>query len=100
SGVVAGKNNGATGEPLEPTHINASATSSSVWYTWTPTQSGTAVFDPAANFGINLAVYTGNALGALTRLSAASSSRVTFAALAGTTYNIAVGGNTASDRGN
>ena len=101
SGQVTGHNNGATGEPAEPTHYFAAATASSVWYRWTPTQSGTAVLDySATGFYPVLAVYTGSSLATLTRVAQSYSSRMSFAATAGTTYYLAIGSSVASSRGN
>jgi hypothetical protein len=67
------------------------ATDSSIWYRWTPAESGTAVFDFAANFPAVSSVYNGSTVGNLSRIAQAGGSRLTFFAIAGSTYHIAVG---------
>ena len=68
-----------------------------VWFTYTPTVSGTAVVDTCtSDFDTKLAVYSG-ACGALTSLgcnddSCDLQSRVSFACTAGTTYHVCAGG--------
>lgn len=70
----------------------------SVWFRWTPTQSGFARFDTTgAVFDTTLGVYTGTSVDALTELdknddSYGRQSRVDFDAVSGTDYFIAVGG--------
>lgn len=72
----------------------------SVWYSWTAPAPGPVTIDTCtAAIDSILAVYTGSALNALTRvvddnnacLPGSFGSRVTFTAVAGTTYRIAVG---------
>ena len=97
SGTVTGTNAEATRETSEPVH-NGQTTSTSVWYRWTPTQSGSAFFQTyGSSFYTVLAVYTGSAINALVPVassgnSANAQSRVTFAVTAGTEYKIAVDG--------
>ncbi|MEY2878452.1 MAG: hypothetical protein RLZZ15_832, partial [Verrucomicrobiota bacterium] len=92
SGQTTGTNNGATGEPGEPTHGVAAATASSVWYKWTPTESGTAVFSISSAFTPSIAVWTGTGLTNLSRVAQTASTRLSFRAQAGTTYYLALGG--------
>ena len=108
SATVTGSNEGATEETGEPDHAG-NAGGKSVWYKWTPQTSGTATIDTAGSVKSDgsildtlLGVYTihpvhstltevesnddeDNANGVLT-------SKVEFAATAGTTYQIAVDG--------
>ena len=100
-GVALGTVIGATGETGEPTHVSTDGTASSVWYRWTPTASGIARVDTIGSpFDSVLAVYSGSALSALTKLgedddggdpAGGGPSLVTFPVTAGTTYAIAVG---------
>lgn len=99
TGQVSGITNGATGELDEPTHSNPAATASSVWYRWTPAESGTVIIDSTSSTGVFMAGYTGASLDRLSRV-AIGTNRLTFAATAGTTYNIAVGSTSATQRGN
>jgi type VII secretion-associated serine protease mycosin len=98
SGSASGTTVGATREPGEPYHY-ASTGSTSIWYRWTPSASGTAVFDTiGSNFDTVLAAYSGSSLTSLTRLASdddgagSRASRVSFPVTAGTTYHIAVDG--------
>ncbi len=88
----------ATLEGSEPNH-DGLATTTSVWWTWTPAISQTITMDTfGSNFDTVLAVYTGAAVGALVPIAANDDagtemqSSVTFAATAGVTYRIAVAG--------
>ena len=102
----------ATKEPGEPSHAGNTG-GASLWYSWTAPFTGSVniVTGSSANlfysdFNTLLAVYTGNAVNALTLVAAnddvnpANSppniknllSSVTFQAIAGTTYQIAVDG--------
>ncbi|BET65195.1 hypothetical protein ASA1KI_01130 [Opitutales bacterium ASA1] len=96
---------GATRQTGEPNHAGVSATGGTLWWRWSPAQSGPATFSTAESFKADfstldtvLAVYTGNALGTLSLVAANDdfddelTSQVTFNAVAGTTYHIAVGG--------
>jgi subtilisin-like proprotein convertase family protein len=99
SGYVTGTNAGATKESGEPSHANQSG-ASSVWYRWTAPASGVAEFSTANSyFNSLLAVYTGASVNALTLIASnddaapgINTSRVTFNAVNGTTYYIAVDG--------
>ena len=59
--VRAQSTTGATGEPGET--ASCAFPDTSVWFTWTPTASGTATLHTAgSNYDTILAVFTGNAL--------------------------------------
>ncbi len=88
----------ASKETGEPAH-NGNSGGHSLWWTWTPTASGTAVIDTiGSNFDTTLAVYTGTAVNALTAVASnddgggGGTSKVTVTVTAGTTYQIAVDG--------
>lgn len=88
----------ATAEAGEPAHAGVAA-AHSVWFTYTAPATRTVSFDTCGSlFDTRVAVYTGATLGALVPVasdddsSCGTSSRVTFAATAGTTYRIAVDG--------
>lgn len=89
-----GNNMGATVETGEPTHANQRARS--VWYRWTAPASGPAsVTTQGSDFDTTLAVYTGSAVGSLTRVgqndnATGTTSAVNFTAAAGMVYYIAV----------
>ncbi|WP_406696275.1 hypothetical protein V5E97_35330 [Singulisphaera sp. Ch08] len=95
---VAGSNVLATGESGEPDHAGISAPLQSVWWNWTALVSGPVLIDTlGSEFDTTLAVYTGTALNALTLVASnddipgmSQQSRVTFTAVAGTIYHIAV----------
>jgi len=95
---VSGSNVGANKESGEPVHPD-SVGGASVWWAWTSPSSGTvSVFTSGSSFDTILAVYTGSAVFALTRIAsdddggAGSASLLTFPATAGTTYRILVDG--------
>ena len=93
----------ATSETLEPFHHWPTSGRKSVWWTWTAPSSGsvTITTEGSSSFTV-LAVYTGSAVSSLTMIvsdatsGAASRSRVTFSAIALTTYQIAVDGYSSS----
>lgn len=96
--IVAGSNTAATSELGEPSHAGNPATAS-VWWTWVAPDNGPVVVDTLGSaFDTVLAVYTGNAVGALTLVAAnddapsLATSLVAFPAVRGTTYRIAVDG--------
>src|SRR5262249_43336790 len=100
SGSVVGTNKDATKEPGEPNHAGG-AGGASVWYRWTASFSGPVTFDTIGFRNLSgasfryltslMAVYTGSNLSALTTVSSsAAGNKVTFNAVAGTTYQIAV----------
>ncbi len=97
---VNGSNLNATREPGEPNHAGNSG-GHSVWWTWTAPSSGLVTIDThGSNFDTLLAVYTGTSVSSLTRVASNDddtanrtlTSRVTFNAVAGVTYHIAVDG--------
>jgi hypothetical protein len=97
---AAGNNIDATREEGEPSHGEL-ATGASVWYRWTAPSRAEVTIDVCnANFDSSLAVYTGSAINALTRVarnddacgSGGEGSRVTLQAVAGATFSIAVDG--------
>ena len=98
TGVTAGSNVDATQEEGEPDHA-PQAPGHSVWYRWTAPASGRVVFDTcdATETDTVLAVYTGPNVAALRRVvrsddSCGDRSLVSFTAVAGRTYLIAVDG--------
>jgi hypothetical protein len=91
-------NAGATKESGEPAHAG-NAGGASVWFRWTAPRDGHFAFDTAASdFDTVLAVYMGQALGALDQLAADDDSgseersEISFRASAGTLYHVAVDG--------
>src|SRR5262249_37629551 len=98
AGSTTGSTVGATKEVGEPNHVGNPG-GSSVWYAWTAPATGTVSIDTAGSgFDTLLAAYTGTSVGALTQVAAnddsgvGTTSRVSFAVTAGTTYRIAVDG--------
>lgn len=107
-GTVTATTAGASKEPDEPLHAGQ-AGGHSIWFRWEAPQSGLMIFDTFGStfnkpFGATgntldtlLAVYTGD-LGSLTRVAANDDatpglvSRVTFNAVGGATYHVAVDG--------
>ena len=88
---VSGTTEGATVQSGEPDH-SGNGTDASVWYSWTPSQSGTAIINACGpDYAIDaVAAYTGNDVGGLTE-KASGYCRIYFAVSAGTTYRIAIG---------
>jgi Calcineurin-like phosphoesterase len=99
NGTATGSNVSATKESGEPNHTG-NAGGASVWYRWTATASASTTIDTSGSgFDTLLAVYTGNAVNALTTIVSNDdvskndhTSKVTFTPVAGTTYQIAVDG--------
>lgn len=98
SGTLSASNVGATKETGEPDHAGNSG-GASVWYTWTAPGNGTYTFNTyGSTFDTLLAVYTGNSVTALAQIAANDDagtgvdSAVSFTAVAGTQYFIAVDG--------
>jgi hypothetical protein len=102
-GTVSGSNANATREFDEPGHGDVGGSlyfnsgASSVWWTWTAPEAGTASIDLAGTaFDALLAVYRGDSIGQLVPLAqnddfgSSRQSRLSFAAAAGQTYQIAV----------
>ncbi len=102
SGSTSGTNVGSTHESGEPNHApDNGAGTRSVWYQWQAAASGPAqVTTAGSTYDTVLAVYTGNAVNSLTAIGknddvnpgVTLTSSVSFNAVAGTTYRIAVDG--------
>ncbi|HMD53585.1 MAG TPA: hypothetical protein VKJ65_03425, partial [Phycisphaerae bacterium] len=106
TGTTNGSNVNATLEFGEPTSIIidypfATVVSNSVWYAWTAPANGNVTFDTlGSSFDTVLAAWTGNSVSALSLVAANDDidpdvvvqSSMTFYAVAGTTYFIAVYG--------
>ena len=97
-GTANGVTDAATKQAGEPNH-GANPGGASVWYRWTAPATGTAIVSTAGStFDTLLGVYTGTSVGALTAKAgndddgALTTSRVSFAVTAGSTYLIAVDG--------
>ncbi len=92
-------NAGASGQVDEPAHAGTNG-GRSLWYRWTPPASGMATIDTAgSSFDTLLGVYTGGLVKSLSTVASNDdsgggdlTSRLWFAASAGTTYIIAVDG--------
>ena len=97
SGTVNASTVGMTKETGEPNHAG-NAGGHSIWYAWTAPSAGTVTFDTVgSNFDTLLAVYTGTSVSALTQVAAnddavGTQSRLSFSAVAGTVYQVAVDG--------
>jgi hypothetical protein len=105
--TVTGSNLGANLELHEPAHTGSSP-GASVWWSWTPTQTGTVTLTTSgSSFDTTLDVYSNTVLTSLSLVAGNDNeyqftnafgpqfdpaSRVTFAAHAGTNYQIAVCG--------
>lgn len=93
-GLVPGNSARATGEPGELNYHGGAAADNSVWFDWTPTASAPTVLrlrNVSAGFAPGFAVYTGAAY-PLTKVAEGPTS-LTFNAVAGAKYHIAVDGN-------
>jgi hypothetical protein len=99
-GTISGSTIGSTAETGEPNHAGASTPVHSVWCKWTAPASAPMRFDTTgSSFDTTLAVYTGSAVNALSVVASNNNiaattlqSRVTFNAVSGTTYMIAIAG--------
>jgi Immunoglobulin domain/PAS fold len=96
--TTTGSNVGATKEPGEPVHA-ANPGGASAWWTWTAPGTGPVTLSTAgSSFDTLLAVYTGSDVSRLTAVAAnddlgtVPTSEVTFTAVAGVNYQIAVDG--------
>lgn len=97
--TATGTNTGATKEASEPNHGGFTG-GKSVWWTWTASTSGSVQIDTiGSSFDTLLGVYTGSNVASLSLVAGdddsgggVGTSRVTFNAVAGTTYQIAVDG--------
>ena len=96
--TVAGTTVEATVEPGEPPHFSTNPSTHTVWFSWTPAVSMPTVLDvcdrdPAVHFTTE-AVYTGNALNALTPVaSTAGECILRFNATGGQNYKIVIDNN-------
>ncbi len=98
-GTTNGSNIDATKQSGEPNHAG-NAGGSSVWFRWTAPASGPVTFTTlGSGFDTLLAVYTGGSVGSLTVVATNDDisanfgkSQVSFSAVAGTVYRIAVDG--------
>jgi hypothetical protein len=96
--TVTGSNLNGTKEAGEPNHAGNSG-GKSVWWSWTAPANRTVTVDTiGSSFDTLLAVYTGNAVSALTQIASDDdgggdgTSKLTFSAIVGTSYQIAVDG--------
>ena len=99
SGSKSGGNVGATMEASEPVPSAQPLSTGSVWYKWTAPASGSATFDTiGSDFDTILGVYTGTSVSSLMEVKSDDDSggnrqsKLTFDAVSGTTYRIAVYG--------
>jgi hypothetical protein len=108
-GRFTGANNFSTREAGEPFHAGT-AGARSLWWRWSPTASGPVLIDTAgSSFDTVLAVYTGSHFPALTNIAAVDDvptpsglrrqGYVSFNAVGGTSYRIAVAGYSESQSG-
>ena len=98
SGATSGSTVGATKESGEPNHAG-NLGGASVWFNWVAPANGTVTFNTAGSgFDTLLGVYTGTSVSALSLVASdddlppGTTSAVTFAAVSGTEYRIAVDG--------
>lgn len=97
--TIRGYNTAATREAGEPLHAGNRG-GRSVWWTWTAPHNGRVTFSTVgSDFDTILAVYQGHTLSSLTLVAANDDAQnhlrgswITFPAIAGTTYQIAVDG--------
>jgi hypothetical protein len=97
--TVLGSNAGANKETNEPNHANQPG-GKSVWWTWTPPASGTySITTRGSGFDTLVGIYTGSTLATLTKVASDddgpnmdTESLVTFDAVGGTVYQVAVDG--------
>ena len=97
-GTTFGSNTDATGQTGEP-NIAGSPADTSVWYSWTAPENGPTTFNTRdAAFDTTLHVFTGGSFGTLASVASnddfngTTQSKLSFNAVAGTTYRIAVDG--------
>ncbi len=97
--TAAGANTSATVEPGEPRNAG-NAGGKSMWWSWTAPSSGSfSVNTTGSTFDTTLGIYTGSSLNTLAAVASNDdesgsilTSRVTYSAIAGTTYQISVDG--------
>jgi uncharacterized repeat protein (TIGR02543 family) len=98
TGQTTGSNTGSTKETGEPSHAGFTG-GASIWWYWTAPASGQVTFNTfSSTFDTLLAAYTGSSVGNLTSIasnddsSGVLQSQITFSAVSGTTYRIAIDG--------
>ena len=100
SGSTSGTNTGATKEAGEPNHAGNFG-GASIWFRWqAPANAMVTMTTVGSNFDTLLGVYTGSTVSGLNLIASnddeafpsSLASRVTFPAVAGTTYRIAIDG--------
>jgi len=98
SAIISSNNTNATSEINEPLHDGKSP-QRTVWWTWTAPATGTVTINTlGSSFDTILAVYLGNSILNLSNLisnddsAGSTTSAVSFSALAGTNYQIAIDG--------
>lgn len=99
SGQTTDSNSGATKQTGEPSHAGYVG-GVSIWWYWTAPASGQVTVNTfGSSFDTLLAAYTGSTVGSLTAIasnddssSSVRQSQITFSAVSGTTYRIAVDG--------
>lgn len=98
AGTTSGSSVGASKEVGEPNHAN-NIGGASLWFRWVAPNSGTVTFNTfGSTFDTTLAAYTGSAVGGLTSvafdddITPGTTSAITFDAVAGTVYRIAIDG--------
>ena len=102
--MAPGLNKEADKEPNEPNHAG-NLGGASVWYRWTAPANGLAKLSTCGSeFDTLLAAYTGNAIGNLDEVesnndSCGTRSSISFAAVQGVTYSIAVDGSNGATGG-
>jgi uncharacterized delta-60 repeat protein len=97
-GSTSGDSTGATLEPGEPRHFGTGG--ASIWYRWTATNSGVVTFDTVGSaFDTVLVAYLGTNLTSLLKVAgnddadpSTTASRISFSAVAGVEYRLAVDG--------
>lgn len=90
--TLSGNNIGATSEPREPLHAGIGG-GHSVWWKWVAPASGYVTLSPNTNSVVPvIGVYTGTELPRLKSIASSQLGAVSFAALKGKTYHIAVDG--------
>jgi hypothetical protein len=106
SDIINASNRLATIEQGEPVHAGVASRAASVWWNWSPAVSGSVLIDTSGSgFDSIVAVYTGAKVDSLTPVASANDegdrkqAYLTFNAVAGVTYRIAVAGATADSTG-
>ncbi|MDQ3934396.1 MAG: hypothetical protein M3340_07160, partial [Actinomycetota bacterium] len=96
--VGAGDSTASTREPGEPANYMPSNPNGSVWYRWTAPRSGAAAIDlTGTRYTATYGVYTGSAVGSLTKVGTAyyapgGAYALSFRAQEGVTYHVSIDG--------